>query len=102
MALFAIAIVVMIVCKVSDYQKEQKYLKSAQRRKVLKEHPEFRTPKDYWQNMMNLFIESGGNIIMVEVFTVVVMLICAILSLLCLIFSTSKSMRAIMSCSCYI
>lgn len=48
MALFAIAIVVMIVCKVSDYQKEQKYLKSAQRRKVLKEHPEFRTPKDYW------------------------------------------------------
>ena len=48
MALFVIAIVVTIVCKISDYQKEQKYLKSAQRRKVLKEHPEFRTPKDYW------------------------------------------------------
>ena len=59
MALFAIAIVVMIVCKVSDYQKEQKYLKSAQRRKVLKEHPEFRTPKDYWQ-CVNEVIESGG------------------------------------------
>lgn len=48
MAMFAIAIVVIIVCKISDYQKEQKYLKSAQRRKLLKEHPEFRTPKDYW------------------------------------------------------
>ena len=45
MALFVIAIVVIIVCKISDYNKEQKYLKSAQCRKVLKEHPEFRTPK---------------------------------------------------------
>ena len=48
MALFVIAIVVAIVCKISDYQKEQKYLKSNQRRELLKKYPEFRTPKDYW------------------------------------------------------